>query len=69
MPGPRLFCADFLQKMERPRYHEDYGRASSAVTSARLSIEVTAVPEPSSLALGLAAVGWLLVRRRLSLIG
>lgn len=45
--------------MEMPVHQTLYGEATVEVTSARLSIEVTAVPEPSSLALGLAAVGLL----------
>lgn len=47
-------------------HHSDYGIVSAAATSARLSIEVTAIPEPSSFALGLAAVGWLVARRKRS---
>lgn len=66
---PVFFEQISCNNMDSPWYHADYGIVSAAVTSARLSIEVTAVPEPSSLALGLAAVGWLLGRRRLSQIG
>lgn len=66
----RVECRDpvFFEQVScnEPTYlwsHTDYGSVSAAATSARLSIEVTAIPEPSSLALGLAAIGWLAGRR------
>lgn len=66
---PVLFEQISCNSMESPWYHADYGMVSATVTSARLSIEVTAVPEPSSMVLGLVASGWLLGRRRLNPIG
>lgn len=66
---PVFFEQISCSQMNMPWHHADYGIVSAAVTSARLSIEVTAVPEPSSMVLGLVALGCLVGRRRLSHIG